>query len=79
MIQELLPRKITGSVSRETFDSPILGVKKNYQIYLPPGYYRSPQKHFPVLYLFRGHERNGSILIRTIAAAEWRSSTWPMS
>ena len=57
MIQELLPRKITGSVSRETFDSPILGVKKNYQIYLPPGYYRSPQKHFPVLYLFRGHEK----------------------
>lgn len=45
-----------GAVKKETFFSPALGVKKNYHIYLPPGY-EEPAERYPVLYLFRGHEK----------------------
>ena len=40
---------------KKSFFSKILGVKKHYNIYLPPGYKKS-DKRYPVLYLFRGHE-----------------------
>lgn len=44
-----------GTVKKVTFFSKALGVKKKYNIYLPPGY-ESSQKRYPVVYLFRGHE-----------------------
>lgn len=45
-----------GTVKKETFFSPALGISKQYHIYLPPGYEESDW-HYPVLYLFRGHEK----------------------
>ena len=42
-----------GSVSRETFESPALGVQKAYHIYLPEGYSNGDQR-YPVIYLLHG-------------------------
>lgn len=47
---------LQGRVHTKRFYSPALGVSKGYNIYLPPGYSGTRQR-FPVLYLFRGHER----------------------
>ena len=44
-----------GSVSKKTFFSSVLGIEKQYNIYLPPRYNQSEDR-YPVLYLFRGHE-----------------------
>ncbi len=54
-MQDILQQQLKGTVLKETFHSPVLGVKKNYHIYLPPGYHQSTRR-YPVLYLFRGHE-----------------------
>jgi len=45
-----------GTVEHHTFFSPALGIDKSYNIYLPPGYYQD-RRRYPVLYLFRGHEK----------------------
>ncbi len=46
---------LSGKVVKGKFFSPILGVEKHYNVYLPPGYEQS-RRRYPVLYLFRGHE-----------------------
>jgi S-formylglutathione hydrolase FrmB len=38
-----------------TFHSPALGVAREYFIYLPPAYARSPRTRFPVVYLLHGY------------------------
>ena len=44
----------TGYVSdRETLTSDILGMDRNYAVYLPPGY-ESDQRSYPILYLLHG-------------------------
>jgi S-formylglutathione hydrolase FrmB len=51
--------QIDPRITRLSFKSKILGVLKSFYIYLPPGY-NEPQNQvlkYPVLYLFRGHER----------------------
>jgi S-formylglutathione hydrolase FrmB len=45
-----------GLVLRRAFKSASLGVMKRYTVYLPPGY-DATDGSYPVLYLFRGHER----------------------
>ena len=42
-----------GAVERGIFDSPALGVKKAYRIYLPEGYTNGNQR-YPVIYLLHG-------------------------
>lgn len=37
-------------------ESRALGVKKEFYVYVPPGYAEAPQRRYPALYLFRGHE-----------------------
>ena len=34
-----------------------LGVPKEFYVYTPPGYAASPTRRYPVLFLFRGHEK----------------------
>ena len=41
-------------VLEEAFFSPALGRDMTYLIYLPPGYYSSPNQHYPVLYMLHG-------------------------
>lgn len=55
MKDQSLPQK-SGTVTKEQFFSPALGVTKSYYIYLPPGYEES-QRRYPALYLFRGHDK----------------------
>jgi len=55
-MKTLVEKRQPGVVKNISFSSKILGVKKNYRIYLPPGYFTS-EKRYPVLYLFRGHEK----------------------
>lgn len=43
-------------VALVTVDSAVLGIKKSFYIYLPPDY-SSEESRYPVLYLFRGHEK----------------------
>jgi predicted alpha/beta superfamily hydrolase len=43
-------------IELKTLYSPSLGITKNYNIYLPEGY-DSSSNRYPVVYLFRGHER----------------------
>lgn len=45
-----------GRVENATVFSPALGVEKRFNIYLPPGYEEGTER-YPVLYLFRGHEK----------------------
>ncbi len=54
---------MTGGVSAQesrielqSHYSPLLGTQKNYNIFLPEGYDRDSLR-YPVVYLFRGHER----------------------
>jgi enterochelin esterase-like enzyme len=53
-----IPR-IDQRVERVTINSKILKVPKSFYIYLPPDYDEPYQRNerYPVLYLFRGHER----------------------
>jgi hypothetical protein len=44
-----------GTVETRSFSSPILGVTKNYTVYLPQDYYQSTEA-YPVVYFFRNHE-----------------------
>lgn len=52
-------RPIDPRVRRITLQSRALGVKKRFYVALPPGYSgaANAQRRYPVLYLFRGHER----------------------
>ncbi len=34
--------------------SNVLGENRNYRIFLPPGYYNTPQKRYPVIYFYHG-------------------------
>jgi S-formylglutathione hydrolase FrmB len=55
----LLPMLLWGQDSRielHTFQSAALGIPKSFNIYLPPDYDQSTER-YPVIYLFRGHER----------------------
>ena len=38
-------------------ESAALGIAKEFYVYTPPGYAQSPGRRYPVLYLFRGHEK----------------------
>jgi S-formylglutathione hydrolase FrmB len=46
----------TSRVELHTLFSPSLGITKNFTIYLPAGY-DSSESRYPVVYFFRGHER----------------------
>jgi enterochelin esterase-like enzyme len=48
--------KAPGQVTSITIESKALGESKKVNIYLPPGYDKSTER-YPVVYLFRGHER----------------------
>lgn len=50
------PAQVKGRVERITFFSSALGIYKNMNVYLPPGY-GAEHEYYPVVYLFRGHER----------------------
>lgn len=51
-----------GTVAVRSFDSPALGVRKRYQVYLPASYARDSRRRYPVAYLLHG---------RTGSEAEW--------
>ena len=40
-----------------TINSPVLGISKSFNIYLPEGYDENMEELYPVVYFFRGHER----------------------
>lgn len=44
----------TGKVEFEKMRSKVLGVEREYAIYLPPGYDKSTDRSYPVLYLLHG-------------------------
>ncbi|MDX2127550.1 MAG: alpha/beta hydrolase-fold protein [Chloroherpetonaceae bacterium] len=48
--------KTNSRVELREFYSPALGIKKQFHIYLPPNY-DSDTARYPVVYLFRGHNR----------------------
>jgi len=55
-MENISTAKKCGAVLQRKFFSPSLGIEKQYHIYLPPGYEESEER-YPVLYLFRGHEK----------------------
>ncbi|MBF6614846.1 MAG: esterase [Chloroflexi bacterium] len=58
-LQRAEQRAIDARGRHITIESKTLGVSKGFYIALPPGYNRlaSARERYPVLYLFRGHER----------------------
>ena len=49
------PASVHGTILSGTLISAALGGQhKNFLIYLPPSYYKTPTKHYPVLYLLHG-------------------------
>lgn len=51
------PPSYDERVESVTLASQVLGVPKTFYVYTPPGYAEEPTRRYPVLYLFRGHER----------------------
>ena len=45
-----------SSLEVSTHFSPVLGINKDYYIYLPEGYDENSDEFYPVIYFFRGHE-----------------------
>ena len=56
--------------------SAILGLQKNYNIYLPEGYDQDSLR-YPVVYLFRGHEREWANPTEDGSSAGETSRPWP--
>jgi enterochelin esterase-like enzyme len=44
-------------IEKVRLETTALGVPKEFYVYTPPGYAASPARRYPVLYLFRGHEK----------------------
>ena len=59
LLELRLHRPIDPRVRRVTIESKALGIRKAFYVSLPPGYNRvsNSMTRYPVLYLFRGHER----------------------
>ena len=51
----VLSATANARVIRDSIQSTILGVSKYYNIYLPEGFQRDAQRHYPVLYLLHGY------------------------
>lgn len=51
-------RQFPTQIKHLSFKSEILGVERNFSIYLPRSYDREPEKRYPVLYLLHGHGEN---------------------
>src|SRR5258708_5473174 len=49
---------LQGFFLDDRFYSPIIGESFVYRVYLPPDYVRSPQRHYPVLYMLHGNGGN---------------------
>jgi len=47
-----------GRLEVRSFDSPALGVRKRYQVYLPASYARDSARRYPVAYLLHGRSGN---------------------
>src|SRR5688572_33073724 len=61
---------LTGNIQRHAnFPSKILGNRRDVLVYLPPGYRRSPKRHYPVLYLQDG--QNVFDAATSFAGVEW--------
>ena len=67
-----------GNGLKKSFFSKILGVKKHYNIFLPPEYKKS-DKRYPVLYYFAAMKMNGSTLIWITAGVAAPYNTWRMN
>ncbi len=55
-MQNVLQMNLAGKVISGKFYSQVLKIEKRYKIYLPPSYFTSSDR-YPVVYLFRGHEK----------------------
>jgi enterochelin esterase-like enzyme len=49
---------LQGFLADDRLLSPIIGQSFAYRVYLPPDYLRSPQRHYPVLYMLHGNGGN---------------------
>jgi enterochelin esterase family protein len=49
-----------GEVHHHFYSSAIIGDKRDYFVYTPPGYDADPAQHYPVLYLFHGYSDDAS-------------------
>lgn len=52
------PRVFPMPVKHLTMKSEILGVEKNFSVFLPKSYEKEPDRKYPVLYLLHGHGEN---------------------
>lgn len=43
-----------AAVVRDSIQSQVLGVKRYFMVYLPAGFQRNPEQHYPILYLLHG-------------------------
>ncbi|HEX6964611.1 MAG TPA: alpha/beta hydrolase family protein [Gemmatimonadaceae bacterium] len=59
-----------GTVRVASFVSPALGVRKHYEIYLPPSYDRDATRRYPVAYYLHGADGNESDWVSR-AAIDW--------
>lgn len=55
MLGIALSATANARVIRDSIQSAVLGVNKYYNIYLPAGFQRDAQHHYPVLYLLHGY------------------------
>jgi enterochelin esterase-like enzyme len=51
------PNPYDPRVAEVTLDSTVLGIEKSFYLYLPPEYESATDTRYPVLFLFRGHEK----------------------
>ena len=43
-----------AAVVRDSIQSRVLGAKRYFMVYLPAGFQRNPERHYPILYLLHG-------------------------
>jgi len=67
---DLFNHSITGTVKyHHNFDDPGLKYTRDIKVWLPPSYYRSPNKRYPVLY---AHDGQNVFAPNSIYGGEWR-------
>jgi len=67
---DLYNRSVRGTIKYyHNFDDPGLKYTRDVKVWLPPSYYRSPNKRYPVLY---AHDGQNIFSPNTIYSGEWR-------
>ena len=68
-----------STIASITYPSAALGWRDRFLVYLPPGYYASATRRYPVIYLLHGDDQPASSFLRLGVAARSTVSPRPVA